>query len=98
MKNKFNIKDFMTANRESIIAQHEELTAEKFYNGISLRDFMIKILGYMAENCKSDKKATSYLPYAIANAYNASVKIGGSDFRTDALRAKHAGTSYMALV
>lgn len=98
MKNQFNLKEFMTANRNIIISKHNELSLEQFYNGITLRDFMIQIYNRVAENCKSEKTASKYLIYAIMGVYNSSVVIGGNDFKTENLKSKYQGTSYMSLV
>ena len=59
MKAKFEITNWLSENREEIISKFNLLTAEKFYSGISLKNFMVKILNGMLRNrVASEKTAT----------------------------------------
>lgn len=63
MKATFNLKDFLTANKETVLINYEKLKKEQFFNGISLKDFMILVMNMMANNNpKSDKRAAYLLP------------------------------------
>jgi len=77
MASKFQLKDYLAANREVVIAKFQDLQKEKFYNGISLKNFMIEVFQQMANNNpKSDKKATSLLPFVVSAVSNRNCKIG----------------------
>lgn len=63
MKATFNLKDFLTANKEAVLIAYEKLTKERFFNEICLKEFMILVMNMMANNNpKSDKRAASLLP------------------------------------
>lgn len=99
MKAKFEITNWLSENREIVISKYEALKAEQFFNGISLKDFMIQILSAMQiNNVKSDKRAASMLPFLMGNVYFNNSKVTGNDKVTDALKAKYNGTAYMAMV
>ena len=99
MKNTFTLQNFLSENRNTIIAKHSQISAHKFYNGISLRDFMLQLMGYMQENNpRSDKRAASLLASMLEHTANKNTSIGGSDFRTETLKAKYEGTAYMSMV
>lgn len=70
MKAKFEITKWLSENRESIIAKYEELKNENFFQGQSLKDFMVAILNAMViNNVKSEKRAASMLPFLMGNVY-----------------------------
>ena len=72
MKNAFNLQNFLSENRNVIISQHEAITANQFFTGITLKDFMLKVLSRMNDNNpKSEKRAASLLPTILGEvAYN----------------------------
>ena len=73
---KFEITSFLTANREIIIAKHEALKLNANYSGISLKNFMLDIMSAMVRNnVKSEKTATSKLPYLMGDIFCENVKI-----------------------
>jgi len=81
MKAKFEIKNWLTENREIIVNNYSKLTAEKFFSGITLKDFMIATMNALTmNNVKSEKTATSKLPFLMANVYCANSKVGGSNW------------------
>jgi hypothetical protein len=99
MKATFEITSWLSENRNTIIAKHEELKAEKFYNGISLKDFMVQILNAMTRNnVKSAKRAESMLSFLMGDIYFNNSKVVAEDKVTDALKDKHNGTAFMAMV
>lgn len=70
MKAKFEVTNWLSANRESIIAKYEALTKEKFFQGQSLKMFMIEVLQAMQRNnVKSEKTAASKLPFLMGQVY-----------------------------
>ena len=99
MKATFNLKNFLTENRETIIAQYNETAKLQFFNGITLKDFMIQILNaYERNNVKSEKRAKADFDLHVGNTCFQNSKLNAVDYRTDALRAKYNGTAYMAMV
>ena len=70
MKATFELKTWLSENRQSIISEYEQLSKEEFFNGMSLQNFMIAILNTMAmNNPKSEKRAASLLPYVMGDIY-----------------------------
>lgn len=70
MKAKFEVTNWLSANRDSIIAKYEALTKEKFFQGHSLKMFMVEILQAMQRNnVKSEKTAASKLPFLMGQVY-----------------------------
>lgn len=99
MKAKFEIKTWLSENRETVIAKHTKLTSEIFYNGITLKDFMIQVMNVLIRNnVKSEKTADKVLTLALGEVYVNNSKVFANDFKTDALKDKYKGTAYMAMV
>ncbi len=99
MTAKFDLRNFLTSNREIVLNSYKTASEHKFFNQISLANYMTQIFNYMVENNpKSDKRAMSVLISAIDRVSNKNTSISGSDFRTEALKAKHIGTAFMSLV
>jgi len=81
MKAKFELRTWLTENREIIVNNYTKLTTEKFFSGISLKDFMIATMNALTvNNVKSEKTASSKLPFLMANVYCANSKVGGSNW------------------
>jgi hypothetical protein len=99
MKATFEITKWLSENRETIISNYNNLTKEQFFNGISLKDFMLQVMQAMQmNNVKSEKRASSMLPFLMGNIYFNNSKVEGNDKITEALKAKYEGTAFMALV
>ena len=99
MKAKFEIKNWLSQNREIVISKYEALRAERFFNGISLKDFMQEVLSAMERNnVKSEKRAASMLSFLIGEIYVDNSKVEGRDKVTEYLKEKYQGTAYMAMV
>lgn len=99
MKATFELKTWLSENRETVISKFDSLTKEQFYNGIDLKSFMVQVLRAMEmQNIKSSNRAASMLPFIMGNVYVANSKVFANDSRTDALKAKYEGTSFMAMV
>lgn len=92
----FEVKTWLSENREVVIAKYNELSLEKFFNGISLKDFMCEVLKRM-ESCKSEKRAVKMFPFVIGEIYfnNSKIENNGLD---DKFSAQYKGTAYMAMV
>jgi hypothetical protein len=99
MKVTFELQNWMSENREIVISKYNDLTNEAFFNGISLKDFMIQIMRSMTINDpKSDKRAASLLPFVVGNVYVNNCKIQVVN-DLDANQAdKYRGTAFMAMV
>lgn len=99
MKATFELKNYMTTNRDIVINAYNEMTTERFFNGISLASFMTQVFNGMLENNpRSEKKADSLLKSVTYSVVDRNVRIGGNDVVQDRLKAKYAGTAMMALV
>jgi len=95
----FELKTWMSENREVVIENYNKLTTENFYNGISLKNFMLQVLNLMIiNNVKSEKRAISMLPYLMGNVYVNNSKVELVNNRDAKLSEKYKGTAYMALV
>jgi hypothetical protein len=72
MKNAFNLKNFLSENRNTILYSYESIKSNQFFTGITLKEFMLKILSRMNDNNpKSEKRASSLLPTIIGEvAFN----------------------------
>lgn len=99
MKSTFELRNWMTQNREMVIASYKQLTNEKFFNGISLKDFMVQVYNRMVENNpKSDKRASSLIGGILESVSHNNSKIGTPNSMDAKLSAKYSGTAFMALV
>ena len=95
----FEIKTWLGENRDVIIAKYNNLTSNKFYNGITLKNFMIEILNAMVRNnVKSEKRAAKLLPQFLDDTFYKNSSISTPNSIDDKIRNKYTGTSYMALV
>lgn len=74
MKATFELKTWLSENRETVISVYNETAKNEFFTGISLKDFMVRVYTMMANNNpKSEKRAASLLPTILGNvAYNVS--------------------------
>jgi hypothetical protein len=99
MKATFELKTYMTANRDFVINTYNDMTKERFFNGISLASFMTQVYNIMLENNpRSEKRADSLLKTITYSVVDKNVRIGGNDVVQGRLKAKYAGTQMMALV
>jgi hypothetical protein len=90
MKKQFELKNWMSENREVVIAKFEALKSEKFYNGITLKNFMLEVLSAMQmNNVRSEKRAKEMLPFLMSNVYVNNSKIGVT-YSTPYVESNHA--------
>ena len=53
-----------------VIAKHCELTKEKYFDGCTLRQFMVEIMNACTmNNIRSDKRLGNMLPYLMGDIY-----------------------------
>ena len=99
MKAAFTTQQFLSDNRNLVIEGYNKAASSQFFNQISLKDFMVKVLNIMNNNNpKSEKRAASLLPHVISMVITSSTKIDATDKVTTALKNEYNGTSYMAMV
>lgn len=99
MKTNFNLQQALTANRDMVINTFNKLTNEKFYDNVTLKQFMIEVMNAcIANNFKSEKTMLRQLPYIMGDIYVRHSKVTCRDIETERLTAKYQGTAYMALV
>jgi len=99
MKTAFTTQNFLANNREYVIAKYNEISVNEFFNGISLKEFMMQVLTIMNNNNpKSEKRAASLLADVVSLVMVKNTKIEAQDKVTERLTNKYNGTAYMALV
>jgi hypothetical protein len=99
MKAKFELRAWLSENRETIISSYNKLAQEQLFNGITLKAFMTEIMENLQyNNVKSAARAGKMLPFVMGSIYFNNSTVVADDKRTNALAAKYAGTAYMALV
>ena len=99
MTTKFELRNWLSENREIVIAEYNSLTNDKFFNGISLKDFMVSVMKAMSmNNPKSEKRAASLLPNVMSRISADCSSIEAFDAVTARLAKRYEGTSGMALV
>lgn len=81
----------------------EKMTTERFYNGITLVDFMVEVMDVYTRTYTDKKgnvtaKGMRMLAYVLGDVYFANSKIDAMDNKTDTLRDKYKGTAYMSMV
>lgn len=95
----FDLKNWMTENRETVITKYNKLTKEEHFNGVTLREFMTQVYNLMsANNIKSAKRAASMLSVLMGTVYADNCRILVGIDRDAAIKSKYEGTAYMALV
>tara|TARA_R110000851_G_scaffold300803_1_gene457043 strand:- start:58 stop:384 length:327 start_codon:yes stop_codon:yes gene_type:complete len=76
MKTKFELKNWLTENRDTVIASYTRLTKEELFNNISLKTFMTETFNSMVRNnIKSSNRASKMLSILITDVYNDNLKV-----------------------
>lgn len=72
MKNTFNLQNFLSENRNTVIEKYNAISYNEFFTGITLKEFMLKVYNdLLNNNPRSEKRAASLLPTILGNvAYN----------------------------
>ena len=95
MKSKFELKTWLSENREVVISAFTKLTEEAHYNGIALKSFMVQVLEEMArQRITNEKSASQKLPFMVGNVVFENSKIEGNDYMIE----KYKGTQFAQLV
>ena len=89
----FNLNQFLSENREVVIASFNRLQNEYLYNGCTLKSYMIQVMRIMELNCKTEKTAIKKFEMLLSAVYydNYSKSI-------DYLERKYKGTQFEVLV
>jgi hypothetical protein len=96
---KFNLTTALSERREQVIAKYNTLTTEEFFDGCTLRQFMIEVMNMcQMNNIKSSTRLNNFLPMTLGQIYVAHSKVSGSDAATEQLKKRYEGTSYMSMV
>ena len=99
MKTTFNLTEELHARRDLVIEQYNELTKGQFFDGITLRNYMLEVIKACQVNrIRTAKSLDKQLPiflYYISYEHN---RIASVDNVTEALKRKYAGTAFMAMV
>lgn len=95
----FELKTFLAENRESVITKYNELQNEKFFSGITLRDFMVMVMkNIQINNPKSEKRASELLTSSIYYVYNQNVKIEVAFDRDAYKRSQAPNSQWVAII
>lgn len=99
MKKQFNLTEALKERREIVIAKYNTLTEERFFDGITLRNFMIEVMNMCQINrIASEKTLDRQLPYFMGDIYFNHSKVTGTDTVTANLKNQYQGTAFMAMV
>lgn len=99
MKAKFELKTWMTENRELVISEYNKMTTNQFFSGIPLKDFMYMVYNNMSiNNIRSEKRASEMLPRLIERVVSDNINIEVLRDRDAELASKYKGTAYMSLI
>lgn len=98
MNNKFNIKDYLTSHREEVIAKYNALSEERFFDGVSLKNFMVEVMNMMAMNAKSEKRADMMLPMVMGNVYSRHTSFDSSNSIDERRKANMPNQQWAAIV
>lgn len=99
MKARFELKTWLSDNREIVISKYNDLTKEANFSGITLKEFMVDVMRMMVNNrIGSAKTAEAKLPFFMGNIYVENCKVYAQDVVTDRLRNQYNGTAFMAMV
>ena len=92
------LKSFLTSNREVVISKYNSLKVEKFFNGISLADFMTDIMIEMGSVNIVEEKQLPILMTVIGRIYVKNSSVFCNSEADEKRREKYRGTAYMAMV
>ena len=99
MTTKFELRTWLSENRELVIISYNELAQEKFFNSITLKDYMVKVMQVMQiNNPRSAKRAADLLPNVMGRIYFNNSTVEAFDAVTERLRKLNEGKASMALV
>ena len=77
MKKQFTLQEWMTENRELVIASYNALKEEKFFSGITMKEFGLSVFRAMSNNNpKSANRAATLLPNVMGMVYSNNTSCG----------------------
>ena len=83
MKKQFDLKNWITANREQVIESYNDFTNEELFNNISLKNYMLQVFSSMQRNnIRSAKMSESKLPFLMGNVYFNNSKVDATVYAT----------------
>lgn len=95
----FNLKSFLTENKEQVLYVYADYSTHATFNGTSLKSYMVDVMNnMMLNNPRSEAKAKnlfSQIIYTCAYKITEIQVINDRDAKTS---AKYKDTAYMALV
>ncbi|NML70059.1 hypothetical protein HHL23_09620 [Chryseobacterium sp. RP-3-3] len=94
MATTFNLQNFLSQNREFVIEKYEELKNEPSFSGISLKEFMMRIMRNLSLNAKSQKTAESKFRSILCNIYEEETEIEVIRDRDQELKSKYQNTVF----
>lgn len=96
---KFEMREALAARRNDVIAKYIKLTSEDFFNGITLKAFMVEVMNVMQMNApKSQKRFDDLFDSILGRIYFKNSTICGGSTIDDKVREMYRGTAMMALV
>lgn len=99
MKAKFEIREALATRRNDVIAKYVKLTNEQFFNGITLKAFMVEFMNVMQMNApKSQKRFDDLFDSLLGRIYFKNSTICGGSKIDDKVREMYRGTAMIALV
>lgn len=99
MKKQFNLTEALKERRENVIANYNSLTKDRFFDGITLRNFMVEVMNMCKINrIASEKTLDRMLPIIMGEIYFNHSKVTAFDAVTANLKNQYQGTAFMALV
>lgn len=95
----FNLTEELSQRREIVINKYNSLTENNFFDGCTLRSFMLEVMQMCKNNrISSVKTLEAKLPLFCGFVASNHSRILGGDKVTADLKAKYQGTAFMAMV
>lgn len=95
----FNLQQSLSAKRDVVISKYNELTAERFFDGCTLRQFMVEVMNAcIINNIRSEKRLSSMLPYLMGDIYFRHSTVTGCDVVADKLHNNMPNQQWAAIV
>lgn len=99
MKAKFNIKEGLTAQRETVINKYNMLTGEEFFDGCTLKQFMLEVMNMCVINrIASETTLKRMLPIFLGDIYFSHSKVSARDAKTETMKKNMPNQQWAALV
>ena len=93
----FDLKQYLTSRRDIVIEAYGNLRKEKYFNGISLRDFMLQVMNKMGVSTNDLETADKALPNIVGLVYVENSQVSGKDVAIDRMIKKYYDKSKEAI-